>query len=150
MPGKSDAGDLSIATCLETILSRLHDHPAIAAVWLFGSVAQGRARSGSDIDLAVLFVPGLSPVERFDLRLTLMRELEDIARRPVDVVDMESAPLFLQHQVRKTGRLILEKDRQRRIDFDVRSRRDYFDLKPLLERRRAAMLGRCLKEGDEK
>jgi uncharacterized protein len=51
-------------------------------VRLFGSVARGEERDGSDIDLLVDFAPGSS---LFDL-MHLHRELEGILRHPVDVV----------------------------------------------------------------
>jgi predicted nucleotidyltransferase len=51
-------------------------------VRLFGSVARGQEREGSDIDLLVDFVPGSS---LFDL-LRLNRELEELLGHPVDVV----------------------------------------------------------------
>jgi predicted nucleotidyltransferase len=51
-------------------------------VRLFGSVARGEERDGSDIDLLVDFSPESS---LFDL-LHLNRELDELLRHPVDVV----------------------------------------------------------------
>jgi predicted nucleotidyltransferase len=65
-----------------------NDVKAVAAryhgrrVRLFGSVARGQERADSDIDLLVDFAPGSS---LFD-PLHLNRELEELLRRPVDVV----------------------------------------------------------------
>lgn len=66
--------------------------------------------------------------------------LEEIAKCPVQVIDLETAPLLLQRQVRKHGRLILEKDRRRRVNFEVRSRRAYFDMQRVYRMRNAALL----------
>jgi uncharacterized protein len=63
---------------IKAVASRHHGQ----RVRLFGSVARGEEREGSDIDLLVDFVPGSS---LFDL-LHLNRELEELLRRPVDVV----------------------------------------------------------------
>ncbi len=63
---------------IKTIAARHHGR----RVRLFGSVARGDERDGSDIDLLVDFSPGSS---LFDL-LRLNRELEELFRRPVDVV----------------------------------------------------------------
>jgi hypothetical protein len=98
------------------------------AFWFHGTGKDGKS---SDLDIAILFKPGLSKYERFDLRL---------AGRETDMVDMEAAPLYLQHQVRKTGRLIAEKDHTYRVNFDIRSRREYFDLAPVLERRNRKLI----------
>lgn len=129
---------------LSKITEYLCNHPNVSAAWLFGSAAAGKSRKDSDIDIAVLFVPGLSKHERFDLRLCLAGEMTRLARRDVDIVDMQSAPLYLQHQVRKTGRLIMEKNHIYRVAFDVRSRREYFDLVPVLELRNRILIQKAL------
>ena len=53
-------------------------------VRVFGSVARGEDRPGSDIDLLVDFDPGSS---LFDL-MHLQRELEELLRTAVDVVSV--------------------------------------------------------------
>lgn len=126
------------------ITEYLHNHPKVSAAWLFGSVSAGKATIDSDIDIAVLFVPGLSKHERFDQKLYLAGELARLAGREVDVVDMKSAPLYLQHKVRKSGRLIVEKDHRYRVAFDVYSRRNYFDLVPVLELRNQRIIEKVL------
>ncbi len=78
-----------------------------------GLLAQFRPeknRADSDLDIAILFVPDLSKHERFNLQLSLSNDLSKIANCEVDIVDMQTAPLFLQHQIRKGGRLLFEKD----------------------------------------
>ncbi|WP_034630043.1 type VII toxin-antitoxin system MntA family adenylyltransferase antitoxin [Desulfotruncus alcoholivorax] len=104
----------------------------ISAVYLFGSAAKNLMRPKSDIDIAVLFAIKLkSKIKRFDIILTTSMELEDILGRPVDVVDILEAPLVLQHQILKTGKLLVENNRLARINFEVNSRRQYFDMLPL-------------------
>jgi predicted nucleotidyltransferase len=127
---------------LSHVIEYLQLHDKVSSAWLFGSMATGKAGKNSDLDIAVLFAPDLSNYERFDLRLLIGVELERLAKREVDVVDMETAPLYLQHQVRKTGRLIVEKDHVYRVSFDTRSRRDYFDLVPVLELRNRKLIER--------
>ncbi|HEX4965844.1 MAG TPA: nucleotidyltransferase domain-containing protein [Thermoanaerobaculia bacterium] len=56
-------------------------------VYIFGSVAEGRAREGSDIDLAVV---GLPPGVFF----TTMARLADLFDRVVDLVDLDEASPF--------------------------------------------------------
>lgn len=129
---------------LSQIAEYLLNHTQVSAAWLFGSMATGKARKNSDIDIAVLFIPGLSKYKHFDLRLSLAGELARLTGRDVDVVDMQSAPLYLQHQVRKTGRLIVEKGHEYRVDFDVRSRREYFDLASVLELRNERLIQKVL------
>ena len=129
----------------QNIVDYLYNHDQVSAAWLFGSVAQGRERQDSDIDIAILFVPGLTGSDQFNLRLALAVDLTAIAGREVDIADMISATPFFQHQVRKTGKLLLEKDHQYRVAFDVESRRTYFDLASMLEYRNRCLFQRATK-----
>lgn len=51
----------------------------IHPIWLFGSMVTGKSGKDSDIGIALLFVPGLSKHERFDLRLGLAGEMTRLA-----------------------------------------------------------------------
>ncbi|HEX2689335.1 MAG TPA: nucleotidyltransferase domain-containing protein [Kofleriaceae bacterium] len=66
-------------------------------VWVFGSLATGKTRPESDIDLAV---EGLHPGRYFDVLADLMA----LFRSPVDLVTMEQAPTSLRETIRATGR----------------------------------------------
>lgn len=88
-----------------TLASVLAEHP-IGFSYLFGSVARGEDRDGSDVDVAVHFHPGMPADERLDATLRLGGELERRLRREVDVVDLEDAPLRLQGRI-LTERIIL-------------------------------------------
>jgi predicted nucleotidyltransferase len=105
----------------------------IAAAYLFGSVARGNARSRSDVDVAVLY-QGDPPSGLASLGLS--GDLERLLRRSVDVVVLNRASPDLVHRVLRDGRLLVDRDRSRRIAFEVRSRGEYFDLLPVLRRYR--------------
>jgi predicted nucleotidyltransferase len=103
----------------------------IAAAWLFGSVARGTARSGSDVDLGVLFQedpPQTLEGYRFDLEA----ELERLLRVPVQLVVLNRAPVDLTKRVLRDGKLLVNQDPSRRIRFEVRTRNEYWDLEPYL------------------
>lgn len=63
-------------------------------VYVFGSVAAGRATEGSDVDLAVA---GLPP-ERF---FPVMARLADLFDRTVDLVDLDDRTPFIAYLRRK-------------------------------------------------
>jgi hypothetical protein len=73
-------------------------------------------------------------------RLELESALHETTGRPVHVVDLEGAHPLLQHQVRKTGRLIMDKDPARRVKLEVDTRRKYLDMLPVYRRRRQSAL----------
>ncbi|MBC7249766.1 MAG: DUF86 domain-containing protein [Anaerolineae bacterium] len=104
----------------------------IIAAYLFGSRATGRAREGSDVDVAVLLEEEDS-MARFERRLRLMTEVSDVCGREADVIVLNDAPPILQHQVLKHGRLLYERDRRARIEFEVRAGQIYADLKPMYD-----------------
>lgn len=131
---------------LEDIRRFLSTQPDVIAAYLFGSVARGKAGPRSDIDIAVLLEEDLEPFERFERRLRLMADLEALCRSEVDVVVLNDAPLVLQNQVLRHGRLIYERDRQARIAFEVKSRKMYHDWKPWMEFYHRSLV-RELKEG---
>jgi predicted nucleotidyltransferase len=110
----------------------------IAAAWLFGSQARGTAREDSDVDVAVLYSDPpawSSPGGPFDLE----GDLEKLTHKAVQVVVMNTAPVDLVHRVLRDGILLADRDRSRRIRFEVRARNEYFDLLPhLLRYRRRA------------
>lgn len=116
--------------------------PEAIAVYLFGSIAAGKAGPNSDVDLAVLFDPELSKERKFDLRLHYIFKLEDGIGMPVDVVDLSTVSLVFQHRVLRTGVLVYEKDKKKRIMYEVCLRREYFDFRYYLDRYEKAVLHR--------
>lgn len=113
----------------------------VLAVYLFGSAAKNLMRKKSDIDIAVLLDEKIkNKIQRFDFTMTAGIQLEKETGRPFDVVDITDAPPALQHQILKTGRLLVENNRPARINFEVNSRRQYFDLLPLYEARNRNIL----------
>lgn len=112
---------------------------AIVAAYLFGSVARGSATATSDVDVGVLF--GVDPPPTLaGLHLDLEAELERAVGAPVQLVVLNVAPSDLAHRVLRDGILLLDRDRSRRIRFEVSARNTYFDLKPYLDRYRRASL----------
>jgi uncharacterized protein len=99
----------------------------IAAVYLFGSIATGRERRGSDIDLAIVTKKTISGRERLRIEADLASRL----RRDVDLVVFGQATPLLQHQILKHGRLICENDPDERVRQEVRARSEYMDTRYL-------------------
>lgn len=133
MPAVSeDRIDRGLAARLATALD---GRPEIAAAYLFGSVARGEDRAGSDVDVAVLWAGAPPPTLR-GLGLVLESELEAAIRRPVQVVVLQRAPVDLVHRVLRDGLLLIDADPSARVRFEVAARREYFDLLPHLRRYR--------------
>jgi predicted nucleotidyltransferase len=105
----------------------------VVAAYLFGSVASDKADPHSDVDIAVLFANASNPLAAGDRQLQLIGDLERFTDRALDVVILNTAPPILQHQVLRHGRLLCERDREARVEFEVRAGKIYADLKPMYD-----------------
>jgi predicted nucleotidyltransferase len=107
----------------------------IVAAYLFGSVARGSARTGSDVDVAILY--STAPEASLEgSPLALEAEIEKQLALPVQIVVLNTAPVDLVHRVLRDGLLLIDLDPSARIRFEVKARNEYFDLLPVLRRYR--------------
>lgn len=124
---------VTLANTLGELLAARAEPEGIAAAWLFGSVARGAARPDSDVDVGVLYredpprtLAGIGQV------FNLEQELTEITDLPIQVVALNRAPVDLIIRVLRDGKLLLGQDSLRRVDFEVRSRNEFWDLEPYL------------------
>ena len=119
---------------LNELLSDVFESNSVIVAYLFGSVAEGVARADSDIDFAVLLPDNMNADEQWKRQLNIMYSIcEALHRDDVDVVVLNKAPLELQHQVLKHGKILYCSDGQARVDFEVAVLRRYFDTQPQRE-----------------
>jgi predicted nucleotidyltransferase len=102
----------------------------VVAVYLYGSQARGAASPGSDVDLGILLREAPPPTLRGTAR-TIESDVERAVHVPVEVVVLNTASADLIHRVLRDGILLLDRDRDARIRFEVRARNEYFDLAPI-------------------
>lgn len=69
-------------------------------VRVFGSIPRGEAGPDSDIDLLVAFEPGRSLLDQ----VALMRDLEELLGRPVDIVTEEGLSWLLRRRIVRDAR----------------------------------------------
>lgn len=118
---------------LEKLQGYFNDRDNACAVYLFGSHAKGTSRPSSDFDVAVLFNEGLDLHQRFQLKLQMTNDLEDLLKSKVDLVDLRSADLYFIHQIMLHKVLLHEQAKSNRIAFEVDCRKRYFDHLPILK-----------------
>lgn len=124
----------TLASVRRAIVRCVALRPEIHAAYVFGSVAAGRARADSDVDVAVLVDETIRPSRMLKYRLQLMADLgAALHRRDVEVVVLNEAPPLLAHRVLSQGTLVFERSRAARVRFQVRTAARYLDLIPMFE-----------------
>lgn len=129
----SGLGNGKIVRVRKLLKSLGRAHREIAALYLFGSQAEGKAGPISDVDVAVLLDDArLTSRKQFDFHLNLIAEAMRACRRPdVDVVLLNKATPLLAYEVVRSGKLLFERDHERRVEYEVRAMQHYLDSKPL-------------------
>jgi predicted nucleotidyltransferase len=121
---------------LRAILPRILAGRPVLAAYLYGSVADGYARPDSDVDVALVLTAdhGLSSYQRMLMELGIAAEIEDQGDlREVDVRSINDAPLVVQGTVMTEGILIYDRDEATRADYEVLTRKMYFDFLPVVK-----------------
>lgn len=118
---------------LGELLGARAEDEGISAAWLFGSVARGTPGPASDVDVGILYreapprtLAGIGRVFGFE------EELAEATDLPIQIVNLNQAPVDLIVRVLREGMLLLDRDSLRRIDFETRSRSEFWDLEPYI------------------
>jgi predicted nucleotidyltransferase len=112
-----------VTPLLEALRAALAGRPGVRLAYVFGSAARDTLRTGSDVDVAVLFAVRPS----LDEQCALGEDLTRVAGRRVDLVDLGLAPPLLLREVVKGGRLLWAADEDERLDFETRALARYMD-----------------------
>jgi uncharacterized protein len=107
---------------------------------VFGSVAQGRARPESDLDMAVAAAQALTATQKIDI----IDALTEITGRPIDLIDLNVVAEPLLGQILRHGRRLLGSDAAygRLISRHVLEQADFVPYRNrVLAERRAAWIG---------
>jgi len=103
---------------LRTIHTVLAGFDEIEVGYVFGSFSQG---DFGDVDVAILVAGEPTPYQAMRFRARVERELERGFgyRFEADVKILNTAPISLQHEVIKSGRLVFSRDRERRVRYEA-------------------------------
>jgi len=96
----------SVAALGQRIVQVLSGFAEIEQLVLFGSLARGKGRPDSDVDLAVDVGKALTSEQKIAMIETLAFALD----RPVDLIDLKTAGQPLLTQIVTTGRRLLGSD----------------------------------------
>lgn len=128
---------------IESLKDFFHHAPMVKFAYLFGSRAREDAGVLSDIDIAVFLDRRL---DVFRYRLILMEELaRDLKGADLDLITLNDAPLTLQYEIIRGGK-VLKEDKRRRVDFETRVLSRYLDTACLRITRRHDLKKRFMRE----
>jgi predicted nucleotidyltransferase len=139
--------DALIDTLRQHLPQIVQDLPVLLA-YLHGSAARGEATPSSDVDIALVCDEETSPGQRLRLMLDLSAELSrqaGIAEADVRVIN--DAPLVFRGRVACEGVLLYARDEAQRIEFETRTRDEYFDYLPFHRRLQDAFLKNVRERG---
>lgn len=125
----------------ERAARRLAEESAVRLVFLFGSTVDPVGETVGDVDLGIVTHPTLSLAELLDLRATAVAE----AGGPIDLVQLDDAPVVLCWEVVRHGECLYAADPEERLAFVLRSQQLYWDFKPVLDRS-WALIGQRIEE----
>jgi hypothetical protein len=116
-----------VARLREAAGRELGGSPVLVA-YLFGSVATGRARPDSDVDVAVVLEPS-EPSERYlELSLELARRLAAASGvGGIEVVVLNDAPLPLRGRAVQQRVTLFSRDEPFRVRFESKVTREFLD-----------------------
>ena len=98
-------------------------------------MAQGRARTDSDIDVGVLLGRRLPDARALRYRLKLAGELgAALHRDDVQLVILNDAPPLLAQRALSRGVLVFQRSRAARVRFHVATAQRYEDMAPTMAR----------------
>ncbi len=108
----------------ERIREFFNHYPQVAAVYLFGSYGTDYQLPSSDIDLGIIFCHPTELKEELEIDANLSVYLHTDR---VDFVNLERAPLGLQHRALREGELLCENNELAHSDFIEKVLNQYED-----------------------
>ena len=115
--------------------------PDAQAVYLHGSQATGTARSGSDLDLAILLPPGVRPDP--ETWLDALSAVSAATETDADLADLRSASSELHAELLRYGRRLWDDGTGAAETFEMHALSDYVRLRE----ERASIEGRIRETG---
>ncbi len=133
---------IGLQQCISEIISKKSN---IIAVYVFGSVARAQEKDSSDIDLAFLLdedhykkdaFMATSPAYLAAAKASMKFD------RKTDVLILNSASIEMAYQIITGGIRIYEKDKEERIEYEIKIRGMYFDFMPFIRELRSRCIAR--------
>ncbi len=95
-------------------------YPAVEAIYLFGSYAQGDPWPQSDVDIALLLPPADARNEKMLAMSSCRMELSDALKKEVDLVNLRLVSTVFQNEIIHSERRIFTRDEEAALAFEMK------------------------------
>ncbi|MFN7182337.1 MAG: type VII toxin-antitoxin system MntA family adenylyltransferase antitoxin [Planctomycetota bacterium] len=120
----------NIVDLIPLLTQSLKEDRDVIFAYLFGSYAQNKTFPLSDIDIALYLHKDIE--DFYSKKLILLEVINKILLTDeIDLVILNEAPLYLQFEIIKTGKLLFCHDHLKRIKFASKLIMLYLDTEPL-------------------
>jgi uncharacterized protein len=126
---------VTVDDLVKDLQAALADRGDVRFAILFGSSVTRGPEAARDVDLAISTATPLS----LDAMVALADDLERVAGKPVDLVELDAANTLVRWEVVRTGRVVTAHDPDALRAFQARVPAEYDDLRPYLEREAAGL-----------
>lgn len=117
---------------IDLLSHALKKEKAVVFAYLFGSQATHQAGKLSDTDIAIFFRPEVKSTNYFKRKISLLAILsKTLKSENIDLVILNEAPVTLNYQILRSGKLLFSKNEVSRIRFIMRTFSFYLDQAPL-------------------
>lgn len=117
---------------LNKIKKILKKRKEIRIAYLYGSVARGTSKEGSDIDIAIVLKDPKTIDKNHFFESEIALEIEKSIKKKVDARIINNATIRFVYQVLKYGKLLFASSEKDRVEFETRATEMYFDFRPFL------------------
>ena len=130
---------------LRRVVPAVFEGTPVLFAYLYGSQATGLSHPFSDLDVGI-YVEGLDIRACLDLELSLALRLDERLDHAVqsEVRVLNGLPLVVKGRILAEADLIYTRDENRRIEFETRVRKAYFDFLPVIHRYQEAYKEKAL------
>ena len=130
---------------LRRVVPAVFEGTPVLFAYLYGSYATGLSHPFSDLDVGI-YVEGLDIRACLDLELSLALRLDEGLDHALqsEVRVLNDLPLVVKGRILAEADLIYTRDENRRIEFETRVRKAYFDFLPVIHQYQEAYKEKAL------
>lgn len=131
---------LGYETLSKKVIASFFSYEEVVVAYLFGSRAREDFKEESDVDFAILLSGSFKDPYDFVRLIGELAMALNVEDEKINLIVLNDADLELAYKVISEGKVIFERDIEKRVDFEVRTLKLYMDFKPVLDQMRRSLI----------